>query len=120
MKIRSGFVSNSSSSSFCIYGAEVSVEDLVKMINVFDPMFEYDEDMDTYDLCSDLSEHLSKNGYKVQAFRDGPEHIPYLGRRMPPKDDETYAEFKKSIEEFGDKATGGTLNYYFHQDGWYS
>ena len=95
MKIRQGFVSNSSSSSFLIYGVTVpSNEDL-------------------YDKCDKL-----KLVCKSPPYEDG--RCMYIGRSWcEVKDDETGAQFKKRVKEeltkfFGKEVECGTL-----ENAWY-
>ena len=59
MKIRSGFVSNSSTSSFCIYGAKLErsiIEEFIKRIN-----FNKDE-RDQYELYKEIETLANKEG----------------------------------------------------------
>ncbi len=73
MKIRLGFVSNSSTTSFLIYGIELTSEELEK-------------------LTEDLPELLEK---EYSYDEDG-----YLGRSWDTvKDDETGKQFKESVEK---------------------
>jgi len=86
MKVRNGFVSNSSSSSFCIYG------------------FRLDED--SYELREKIESWISNNvGSRGWTTSRGPggESI-YCGRDFTNiKDDETGAQFKKSVKDAVDK-----------------
>lgn len=82
MKVRTGFVSNSSSSSFCIYGVSIPESDL--------PKYLHPSDKDAYDYFdgTPLSYHCPL-GY-----------TSYIGRSWSSiKDNQTGAEFKKETEE---------------------
>ena len=94
MKLREGFVSNSSSSSFCIYGAYISsskTDEIAKKIGV------EDEDLDLYEL---IEEYLSKNKMMCEVHCAPYDSSVYVGRSWDSiRDDQTGAEFKKSVEE---------------------
>jgi hypothetical protein len=83
MKTRSGFVSNSSSSSFLIYGTTVP------------------DDGDIDDLWGDIEEKLATaelKGYEVTGGPDGSDCI-YIGKSWASiGDDETGKQFKNRIE----------------------
>lgn len=75
MKIRNGFVSNSSTSSFCIYGAEI--------------------DDDTYEKF----EELNIKTFKTLEIEHGENGECYIGLSWPSiKDNETGKQFKERIE----------------------
>lgn len=81
MKIRSGFVSNSSSSSFCIYG--VSLNDNVNL------------DFLPQDKWGDPE--IEIEGLEIHRYSD---YGFYIGRSWDTvKDDETGAMFKKDVED---------------------
>ena len=96
MKIRNGFVSNSSSSSFCIYGASIDVsltkaeEDAVKDGDTDEAM---EKKMDAFREKLDKSKHLEYHeDYDNDAF--------YVGRNWSTiGDDETGRQFKESVKK---------------------
>jgi hypothetical protein len=111
MKIRSGFVSNSSSSSFCIYGAELSnhAEELAKKFGITE------EDLDLYELGEILAE---KTGLESETGPDS--DSLFVGRSWSSiKDDETGAQFKKSIEQTIKEATGVDIVCDTYSEAWY-
>jgi hypothetical protein len=91
MKIRTGFVSNSSTTSFCIYGVELeksSIREYLKKQLVR----EYDE--------ADIDFLISKYSKNLE-YNYGPESdYVYIGRSFTSiKDDETGAQFKQNIKD---------------------
>jgi hypothetical protein len=88
MKFRGGFVSNSSSSSFCIYGLYLEEA-------------EYSKISDGYDLNEDVDKKLQDAGlssvHLVTGQGDG---YAYIGRDYSDiGDDETGRQFKDSVEK---------------------
>lgn len=94
MKIREGFVSNSSSSSFCIYGAYITISkagEIAKKIGI------EDEDMDLYEI---VEEYLSKNKIHCEVHFAPYDSSVYVGRSWDSiGDDQTGSQFKQDVEE---------------------
>jgi hypothetical protein len=93
MKIRNGFVSNSSSSSFCLYGVCVSDDQIVSFanqlnlsINGFDSNYNFISEW-VHNHDADLDFHYESPFYII-----GREY-QYIG------DDETGKEFTKSVSD---------------------
>jgi hypothetical protein len=105
MKIRTGFVSNSSSSSFCIYGTYFSsVSEAIELIEEIGgetmiaqkakELLNGNDEDDPYEFLNNLVE---KEGLY---FSNGPsDGGVYVGRSWSSvKDDETGGQFKKDVE----------------------
>jgi hypothetical protein len=118
MKIRNGFVSNSSSSSFCIYGTiiEDSEENREMLLKFLEEKCNVSKE-DIENLRED--EYMWKIGYEVteqlkDLSSDYYDDSLYLGRSWRSvKDEETGKQFKESIEKklkeiLGDKIKCGT------------
>ena len=98
MRIRHGFVSNSSSSSFMIYGAELKMEESE---------------------VRKLEEKAEELGLKIEYGQEC-EH-KYIGRSWDSiKDDETGAAFKANIKEAVEAVTGQKLECGTHEEAWYN
>ena len=95
MKIRNGFVSNSSSSSFCIYGTYVEgYEGYKGLYEIFKNDIEDADDFDDYELGELIDE---KTNLETHAYdqRDG----MYIGKSWSSvKDDQTGKQFKEEVE----------------------
>ena len=128
MKIRSGFVSNSSSSSFCIYGIEIDVEELREKLLSSEILSEEDkkylsEIEDTYEIV----EMLEYNDMKIEnisniEFHYMGEYNPdsvYIGRSWSLiEDDKTGKEFKEDVENKLKKILGNEVKCYTCQEAW--
>lgn len=109
MKIRTGFVSNSSSSSFLIYGVSLESDIILEKLNL-------NEDTDVYDLLSNL---LESKGFEIHLpYGDSPYYIgkswQYVG------DNQTGLEFKKQIENELIAVLGSGLKFNSHKESWYN
>lgn len=87
MKIRQGFVSNSSTTSFCIYGTRMSA-----------PYDEEREEQDEYyDSCEEMWETCEKAGLECHSAPWDSDF--YVGLPWDSiRDDETGAQFKARVE----------------------
>jgi hypothetical protein len=99
MKIRLGFVSNSSSSSFLIYGMELDEEELLELASKINPEIDpefYDEDIldDVLDVLYEKTDELKLDFKNVCGISF------YIGKSWDEvKDDETGKQFKESVEK---------------------
>ncbi len=112
MKIRPGFVSNSSTTSFCIYGALIDVEDIKQFItgeNLEGVDFTKEDWSWEVDWCDVETEICEKIGKEFSFYYEG-ECLEdfFIGRKLKTiGDDETGRQFKDSVEKkikelFGD------------------
>lgn len=94
MKIRTGFVSNSSSSSFCIYGASFDTDELVTILkNIADVDT---EGLEPYEIINKIEVNLTNLRCYTCPSDDG----ACIGRSWTDvNDDETGLQFKTSIQE---------------------
>jgi hypothetical protein len=131
MKIRTGFVSNSSSSSFLMYGVcfeSSELQDFLSKIKkdsdnlpeyarklLEDPEFEKGEG--SYEIAETLAGMLGKD----YSFNAGPEGENfYFGRSWDSvKDDETGKQFKDSIEKDLKKFFGKDIKVSTHEEAWF-
>jgi hypothetical protein len=116
MKIRQGFVSNSSSSSFCIYGTELDIEDIKK----YAPKDTNFDDGDwMYELeWRDVQQSIEKKvGENMSVFYDYECAEVYIGREFTTlEDDETGADFKASVEKRLKEVFGDGYKYGFIEE----
>jgi hypothetical protein len=117
MKVRLGFVSNSSSCSFCIYGAYLDSKTAASMMKVPD-----DADLEEF-----LSEAARPLGLEVESPMDS--YCYYVGVPYEDmKDEETKRAFKQRIEKAickflgieGTKAERALLKFGTHEASWYN
>ena len=111
MKTRNGFVSNSSSSSFLIYGAELS-----NHREELSTKFSEDREIDRWEL-RDLIE--KETGLEVS---NGPEgDYLYVGKSWDSiKDDETGLQFKQSVEKIFKEKLGLDVKLETCSEAWYN
>lgn len=107
MKIRNGFVSNSSSSSFLIYGAFIDSD---KASEVFG-----EDWMDSYSLEKD---HPEFKGWEISCGPDGSDGL-YIGKSWDSiEDNQTGKQFKEEIESVIKKYFGVECST--HSAAWYN
>jgi hypothetical protein len=93
MKIRNGFVSNSSSTSFCIYGAKISGKDFEIDYDDEDND-DNEDDLDEYDSLEKIADEIGLEVYTMEYVDN------FIGKSWASiGDDETGKQFKKSIED---------------------
>lgn len=119
MKIRTGFVSNSSSSSFVVYGITMNsseVLDLAKKLGYETAVSEDEEYIDTYELLKFVAVKLGKDW----GSSTGPQgECPMLGRKYQSlKDDETGKQFRDSVQQKLSEMLGKKVNPEHVEEGW--
>jgi hypothetical protein len=109
MKIRDGFVSNSSTTSFCIYGAYFYTEEAQK----FYPELTEDDDVDGF-----LDDKLY-NVDELELIGDPYDDGYWVGISWPNiKDDETGAQFKQRVKETLEKNGIKDVELGTHEEAW--
>lgn len=99
MKVRAGFVSNSSSSSFCIYGTSMDFSEVIEKIkesNLIpeDELEQLLEDDEWYEIGEVLSEKMD-----LEVLPDYEQEYLWIGRSWSNlNDDETGRQFKESVK----------------------
>jgi len=107
MKVRTGFVSNSSSSSFLIWGISKSSSELRSLLTI-------EEDDEVYEKLEDC---LSKTG--LDYYHPEYDDTYYIGVSWSSvKDDETGAQFKARVQQLIAQLLGADLPCSTHEEAW--
>ena len=111
MKIRTSFVSNSSTSSFVLYGCQVKRED-------FPSISEEDWDDDPWDALHKVLKGTDLRVEAISSYDDGREFGIGLHPFHKMKDDETKLQFMNRVELAVEKALGKPRACSFMMDAW--
>lgn len=96
MKIRTDYVSNSSSSSFVLFGTTISTDDIVEMWKNSDKFDKEQYENDEYDIW-EIYDDMLYGKFGVSEF-DSDSNCAYVGESPAKmKNDQTLKEFKQSI-----------------------
>lgn len=110
MKVRHGFVSNSSSSSFCIYGLSLDSVDMSEAIKNLG----LEETEDSYEDGENIADALELENHNVE------DYYSYIGAEWASiGDDETGGEFKMRIENKLKKVFGDDIKCGTYEHAWY-
>jgi len=119
MKIRSGFVSNSSTTSFCVFGVGLESKEVKNLRTFFeetDKITAFDG-MDICELYDVLDEKFKKIGLSLESHED---YYFWLGATPEQMgQDETRREFEKRITEKLSGILGKDLECDWITYGWY-
>jgi len=119
MKVRNGFVSNSSSSSFCIYGADFDLNDLIEKIKksnflTENELEELEENDEWYELGGIIAEKSDLDFYLS-------EDCAWIGKSWRSiGDDETGKQFKEKVRSKIEKILGTDIECDTHEEEIYS
>jgi hypothetical protein len=112
MKVRSGFVSNSSSSSFLIWGVYLSESKIRELLNLPEGGGEGGS------VYSALDKRLVGTG--LESHSPGYDSNHYIGLSWDKvKDDETGAQFKARVQEALTRIFGTPVECNTHEDAWH-
>jgi len=116
MKVRTGFVSNSSSSSFCLYG--ICVEDIDKLIEQAQKLFKKNGGSDADPRYPTYPESITHKDIYILEYSDT--GIFYLGTELQyMKGNETYKEFKTRTEQAILELDIELTGFGVYEEGWY-
>jgi hypothetical protein len=110
MKVRSGFVSNSSSSSFCIYGACFDLDEMLEKVrstnflteDVLNEIAQFEEEGEYYEITEVLQSKMN-----LKFNQDEDQEKFWIGKSWSSiGDDETGKEFKDSVKAELEKVFG--------------
>jgi len=117
MKIRNGFVSNSSSSSFCIYGISMEPDEMTEKLQKLGLMGKDDNNIYEWPYC-DKGKILEQNNIKIESGHPDAGYI-YFGREWKSiKDNETGKEFKENVEKSLNKIFKEDMKCFTYEEAW--
>ena len=116
MKVRNGFVSNSSSSSFAIFGAVLDCSEFTDLMEGLGIEIDAEDDYDgVYTALQTITEGLDLETYTDEECRVA------IGRSYSTLgDEETGAQFKADAQAKVTKALGKAVPCEVHIDEWYT
>jgi len=119
MKIRNGFVSNSSSSSFCIYGAYMDTDELVEKMKNLGTLSEEELEQLEDEGSWYIEEIIYKKVEDLSIYQS--EGDLWIGRDFTTiGDDETGKQFKESVEKNLETLLGEKVDCSTHEEEIYS
>jgi hypothetical protein len=119
MKVRNGFVSNSSSSSFLIYGFCMESDAFISLMreSKFKDVIEEEWELDSYEILRQLKKAFKKEGVEIETGWES--EYSYIG--LDPRsigDDETGKEFRERVESSVGKVFGEKKKCSWHEEAW--
>lgn len=105
MKVRLGFVSNSSSSSFCIYGVALYTEELEKFMKSKGLDIDFDDDNSNDIIQKELDKITKQLGIDYNSIYSWESQYALIGKNFESmKQNETRKEFESKVKKDFSKA----------------